>query len=108
MAKAKIKIAYVCSECGADYSKWQGQCSECKSWNTISEFREAASSASKSVNAAINRNKSGGYAGVSSSAVQRISSVQVEEAARVTTGLSELDRVLGGGIIQQSPKSLPS
>ncbi len=98
MAKAKIKIAYVCSECGADYSKWQGQCSECKAWNTITEFREAASSSSKSVNAAINRNINGGYAGTSSNGVQRISTVQVENAARVSTGLSELDRVLGGGI----------
>ncbi len=98
MAKAKMKIAYVCSECGADYTKWQGQCSECKAWNTITEFREAASSASKSVNAAINRNKSAGYAGTSSNGVQRISTVQVENAARVSTGLSELDRVLGGGI----------
>ena len=98
MAKAKIKIAYVCSECGADYTKWQGQCSECKAWNTITEFREAASTASRSVNAAVNRNKNGGYAGTSSNGVQRISTVQVENAARVSTGLSELDRVLGGGI----------
>ena len=98
MAKAKIKIAYVCSECGADYTKWQGQCSECKAWNTVTEFREA-STTTKSLNAAVNRsNPAGGYAGVSSNGVQRISSVQVEDAARVTTGLSELDRVLGGGI----------
>jgi len=97
MAKVKTKISYVCNECGADYSKWQGQCGECKSWNSLSEFREA-SSATKSVNAAINRNKAAGYAGVLSSGVQRICAVQVENAARVTTGLSELDRVLGDGI----------
>jgi len=64
MAKAKTKISYVCSDCGADYTKWQGQCGECKAWNTITEFREA-SSTSKSVNAAINRNQVGGYAGLS-------------------------------------------
>jgi len=97
MAKVKTKISYVCNECGADYSKWQGQCGECKSWNSITEFREASSS-TKSVNAAINRNKTAGYAGVLSSGVQRICAVQVENAARVTTGLSELDRVLGDGI----------
>jgi len=97
MAKAKTKIAYVCSECGADYQKWQGQCHECKAWNTITEFREA-SSTTKSVNAAINRHKDAGYAGVLSNGVQRISGVQVDKAARVSTGLSELDRVLGGGI----------
>ena len=97
MAKAKTKISYVCSDCGADYTKWQGQCSECKAWNTITEFREA-SSTTKSVNAAINRNQVGGYAGVTSNGVQRISAVQVEHAQRVSTGLSELDRVLGDGI----------
>ncbi|MDA7745722.1 DNA repair protein RadA [Psychromonas sp.] len=99
MAKVKTKISYVCSDCGADYTKWQGQCGECKAWNTITEFREA-SSTSKSVNAAINRNNNtqGGYAGISSNGVQRISTVQVEHAQRVSTGLSELDRVLGDGI----------
>lgn len=97
MAKAKTKIAYVCSDCGANYQKWQGQCGECKAWNTITEFREA-SSTTKSVNAAINRNTNAGYTGALSNGVQRISGVQVENATRVSTGLSELDRVLGGGI----------
>lgn len=95
--KTKTKISYVCSECGADYTKWQGQCSECKAWNTITEFREA-SSISKSVHAAISRNQVGGYTGITTNGVQRISSVQVENAQRVSTGLSELDRVLGDGI----------
>src|SRR5258705_9211035 len=35
---AKAKTAYVCSECGADHNKWQGQCGECGAWNTLSEF----------------------------------------------------------------------
>ena len=44
---AKNKTAYVCSECGADFSRWQGQCSDCKEWNTITEETdgEAASGA---------------------------------------------------------------
>lgn len=94
---AKAKIAFVCTECGADFKKWQGQCSGCKAWNTLTEFREA-STTTKSLNSAINRNKSSGYAGISSSGVQRIAAVKVEHAARISTGLSELDRVLGGGI----------
>ncbi len=97
MTKAKTKIAYLCSECGADFKKWQGQCSECKSWNTITEFRQPTATTG-ALNSAINRNKTAGYAGVLSSGVQRISTVQIENAARVSTGLSELDRVLGGGI----------
>ena len=36
---AKPRTAYVCTECGADYSKWQGQCTACNAWNTISEVR---------------------------------------------------------------------
>jgi len=36
---AKAKTAFVCTECGADYSKWQGQCTACQAWNTISEVR---------------------------------------------------------------------
>ncbi len=36
---AKIKSAYVCNDCGADFVRWQGQCSECGAWNTISEVR---------------------------------------------------------------------
>ncbi|MBP8160280.1 MAG: DNA repair protein RadA, partial [Aeromonas sp.] len=36
---AKNKTAYVCTECGADFTRWQGQCGECKEWNTITEVR---------------------------------------------------------------------
>ncbi|EGO1093025.1 DNA repair protein RadA, partial [Salmonella enterica] len=42
MAKAP-KRAFVCNECGADYPRWQGQCSACHAWNTITEVRLAAS-----------------------------------------------------------------
>ncbi|MBP6327278.1 MAG: hypothetical protein KA372_08950, partial [Dokdonella sp.] len=35
---AKAKLAYVCSQCGGEHSKWQGQCAECGAWNTLSEF----------------------------------------------------------------------
>jgi DNA repair protein RadA/Sms len=40
---AKKKTAYVCTECGAEHNKWQGQCTECKEWNTLSEFVVASS-----------------------------------------------------------------
>ena len=43
MAKAP-KTAYVCNDCGAEFSRWQGQCSACKAWNTISEVRGITSS----------------------------------------------------------------
>ncbi len=46
MAKAP-KTAYVCSDCGAEYSKWMGQCKECYAWNTISEIRLVSAKESK-------------------------------------------------------------
>lgn len=97
MAKTKSKLSYVCSECGADFQKWQGQCSECKAWNSLNEFRES-SSTTQSINAAMGSAQRGGYAGAISQGVQKVSNVQIENAARISTGLSELDRVLGGGI----------
>ncbi|RAH36429.1 DNA repair protein RadA, partial [Halomonas sp. SL1] len=39
---AKAKSAFVCTECGAEYSKWQGQCTSCREWNTLSEIRLSA------------------------------------------------------------------
>ena len=47
MAKAP-KTAYVCNDCGAEYSKWMGQCKECLSWNTISEVRLVSAKENKS------------------------------------------------------------
>ncbi|BBI53311.1 hypothetical protein HORIV_57320 [Vreelandella olivaria] len=42
MAVAKAKSAFVCTECGAEYRKWQGQCSSCQEWNTLSEVHLAS------------------------------------------------------------------
>ena len=93
---AKSKVAYVCNECGAEFSRWQGQCSECKAWNTITEIRLGPS--------AITR-KSGersGYAGELSSKVQTLSEVSLAELPRISSGYKELDRVLGGGLVPGS------
>ena len=55
MAKAP-KTAYVCNDCGAEFSRWQGQCSACKAWNTITEVRLISTAKSKN-------DRSSGYAG---------------------------------------------
>ncbi|EEM8740135.1 DNA repair protein RadA, partial [Salmonella enterica subsp. enterica serovar Enteritidis] len=91
MAKAP-KRAFVCNECGADYPRWQGQCSACHAWNTITEVRLAASPT-----VARNERLSGyaGSAGVSK--VQKLSDISLEELPRFSTGFKEFDRVLGGG-----------
>jgi DNA repair protein RadA/Sms len=96
---AKTKTQYVCSECGADYSKWQGQCGECKAWNTLKEFREVTGAAARQPN--FNDDKRGGFSG-SRSQIQKLSDVSLEEQARIPTGMGEFDRVLGGGLVSGS------
>ena len=93
---AKSKTQYVCSECGADYSKWQGQCGECKAWNTLKEFREATGAAARQPN--FQDDKRTGFSG-SRSQIQKLSDVSLEEQARIPTGMGEFDRVLGGGLV---------
>lgn len=92
---AKIKSAYVCNDCGADFMRWQGQCTECGAWNTISEVRMAQVS-NKS------RRDGGGYAGATVAQVMRLDQVDLQEVPRFSSGFAEFDRVLGGGIVPGS------
>lgn len=88
---SKSKSVYACTACGAEFSKWAGQCGECEAWNTLTEVvREAA-----------RPGRVTGYAGVAAS-VTRLSEVSTNVEARVASGLSELDRVLGGGLVAGS------
>ncbi|WP_413112943.1 DNA repair protein RadA [Thaumasiovibrio sp. DFM-14] len=90
---AKAKRAYVCNDCGADFPRWQGQCSACGAWNTITEVRMAASPQ-------VARNeKYGGYAGQAEGKVQVLSDIDLQEVPRFSSGFKELDRVLGGGVV---------
>ncbi|WP_392566518.1 DNA repair protein RadA [Utexia brackfieldae] len=95
MAKS-VKRAFVCNECGADFPRWQGQCSECHAWNSITEVRLAAAN-SKS-------DRLSGYAGsvIGQSKIQKLSEVSLKELPRFSTGFSEFDRVLGGGVVPGS------
>ncbi len=90
----KNKIAFVCQLCGADYPRWNGQCTSCGEWNTIKEVRLGSASSDRS-------SRSQGYAG-SLSEVKLLSEVNLTHAERITTGMSEFDRVLGGGIVRGS------
>jgi len=95
----KAKTAYVCSECGADHNKWQGQCGECGAWNTLSEF--VIEPASKGGGVASTRRSS--WAGKTDApAVTALKDVRHQEDQRVSTGISEFDRVLGGGLVPGS------
>lgn len=87
---AKNKTVFVCSDCGADYAKWQGQCNDCKAWNTLSSLSVSASP-----------QKREGFAG-QLEPPRKLSDVSAEEQPRIITGIGELDRVLGGGLVPGS------
>ena len=89
---SKLKRAYVCSDCGADFSKWQGQCGECRAWNTLAEVRLG-----KATPAA-----RGGFAGAADGQISTLAQIELAEIPRITTANSELDLVLGGGLVPGS------
>ncbi|STO93730.1 repair protein [Haemophilus pittmaniae] len=95
MAKAP-KTAYVCNDCGAEFSRWQGQCSACKAWNTISEVRLVSAAATTK------NDRFSGYAGETRAKIQTLSEISLQQTPRFTSGFKELDRVLGGGIVPGS------
>ena len=86
---AKAKKAFVCNECGGEHSKWQGQCSDCGEWNTLSEII-LQPAAAKSANTP----RFSGYAGEQSNQVQTLAEIDLQELPRISTGVGELDRVL--------------
>ena len=89
---SKTKIAYACNGCGSQFSKWAGQCTECGAWNSIHEIKAEAIGSPR---------QRGNYAGQAST-VTILDDVALASVARTETGLSELDRVLGGGLVAGS------
>lgn len=88
MAKAaKAKTVYYCSECGNETIKWQGRCPACGAWNTIVEHKE-------SVGSAASVGRSGGW-----NQPVGLNELEEGEETRFSTGIGELDRVLGGGAV---------
>ena len=86
MAKAS-KNQYVCSECGGVSAKWSGQCPSCQAWNTLIET--AAEKPSQNRFSAL----------APASPVQALKQIQVQDVPRFSSGVSEFDRVLGGGLV---------
>jgi len=87
---AKAKSIYSCTECGGQSLKWQGQCPHCNAWNTLVEsIAEATGSAGNRYSALAADGK-----------VQTLSEVEALEVPRTPTGVAELDRVLGGGLVE--------
>lgn len=89
----KVKSTYICSECGYESPKWSGQCPGCRAWNTMNE---ELVSASKSSNAVFSASKKS-FEGVLS-----VNDIDTCDELRYKTGIGELDRVLGGGLVRGS------
>ena len=90
---AKLKQVYVCSNCGYESSKWNGKCPNCGEWNTFEETTAAVSTAGKASKGAVNI----------SANIKAIGDIDGSyDEVRYSTGLSELDRVLGGGLVKGS------
>jgi DNA repair protein RadA/Sms len=89
------KVVFVCQECGAQAPKWMGRCAECGGWNTLVEERVAEASAAT---APLSR-----YAQLGASAGATLyADVETTNAVRLSTGIGEFDRVLGGGVVPGS------
>lgn len=97
---AKQKTAYVCQNCGADFAKWQGQCSECGEWNRLSEVRLGVAASA----VARQQGFGGTYGGQPRSAtpVQVLGDIDLQSVPRLSSGADEFDRVLGGGFVPGS------
>ena len=94
MAKVKTKTIYFCKECGYESSKWMGQCPGCRSWNSLVEEKVTAKKPED--------RGTGSGQGSRRGRLTRLSEVSMTAEDRIASGIPELDRVLGGGIVKGS------
>ena len=85
---AKNKTVFICSECGFESPKWYGKCPGCGEWNTLNEEISSSTSTKSSVS--------------SSAKVMSLDEITEDVEKRISTGIKEFDRVLGGGIVKGS------
>ncbi len=86
----KSKTVYVCSVCGAQSLRWTGQCASCGEWNTLNEEIQTLQKATATRSAAVSR----------AAVPQKMKEIKPQGETRYKTGMAELDRVLGGGIVR--------
>ena len=91
---SKVKTTFFCQKCGTPHSKWQGQCNGCKEWNSL-------------VEEVVEKPKAKGWVEpktlkIKTAAPVRIQEIETDKEARISTNDSELDRVLGGGLVPGS------
>lgn len=87
---AKKGTIFFCTDCGNEHAKWAGQCSACHSWNTLEEGLKSTT------------HKSDKGKAISNNQSMYLKDISVGDETRITTGMSELDRVLGGGLVSDS------
>ncbi len=92
----RTRTVYRCTECGADHPKWAGRCDACGEWNTLAE--EVAAPPTRGASAL----RAAGRATTAPAAVQRLRDVRSARSSRLSSGIAELDFVLGGGIVPGS------
>lgn len=112
MAKTKSKSVYVCQSCGAQRARWEGRCTDCGEWNSLVEEKVQAGPSAESTARGLSSRESRGWAirsGDTSVALSDVAKARSErvrpsgpDSDRVATGLHELDRVLGGGLVRGS------
>ncbi len=93
MAVAQGKVVYACGHCGTQHPKWQGQCGDCGKWNTLTEEALPGKSSIATSRSAPNH---------ISNQITSLVDVELADAVRLSTGLTELDHVLGGGLVSDS------
>src|ERR1051325_9004520 len=94
---SKTRSQFVCSSCGYISPRWIGKCPECNAWNSFVEEITSLSSENSKAKGARNYGSSGGAA-----RPLKLSEITLTEEDRISTGITELDRVLGGGIMHGS------
>ncbi len=94
---AKTKTAFVCNDCGAEHTQWQGQCMACNAWNTLTRISLGAASTPSAPQQFRRPSHTG-----SSASAQPLGNINLEDHPRFSTSMGEFDRVLGGGLVPGS------
>ena len=99
---AKQRTVHTCTECGYSSPKWLGRCPECGAWGTLEESAAAVTSTAGGTKARAGISAGAPKGLAPASPAQPITKINASAAGRVTSGISELDRVLGGGVVPGS------
>ncbi len=92
---AKVKTKFFCTDCGYESPKWYGKCPGCQAWNTMIEEKETAAVKTQGMNSSLFQTQT-------SQKAQAITDVEAGQEPRIQTGIQELNRVLGGGVVPGS------